>query len=45
MNIIGLIIVVGAIVISFNRVQKKFDEMEWEIFQLKEKLKERGIIE
>jgi hypothetical protein len=45
MNTIGLIIMAIAIVISFNRMQRKFDDLDFEILQLKEKLKEKGFID
>ncbi len=45
MTTIGIIILIIGMVFAANKVQKKIDNLEWEIFQLKEKLKEKGLIE
>lgn len=45
MTTIGGIIIVVATVFALHKIQSKFDDLEYEIFQLKEKLKEKGIIE
>lgn len=45
MTTIGAIIIIITAAFFLKHVENKLDEMEWEIFQMKEKLKDKGLLD